>query len=316
PRCQEDDPLRVIIGLGRLMAAVHSAALVLLVDQLEEIFNLDNKGIVQFRQAVDTLTAIGEAVPTSVVVIACLEDYFVQNEQHLPSPKLDGLRPDPEPVFLSSLRNHEEGVALVGQRLRALYEEEELPVDALPPTFPFRPEQLAALANLRTRDVLTHCLRHQQRCAATASWSEPNWGNKDRPDEEKEETKRAEVTGLEQQGNDFLAAARPQVPEDEPLLADLLRWAVERVSDEMTTGHRFSVDGRGRLIPITVESPGNALDKVLAAVCNRDARGGGLGAQIGEAEKEAGEIVVALVRSTAFPASPTTKVGKQSGALV
>jgi energy-coupling factor transporter ATP-binding protein EcfA2 len=316
PRCQEEDPQRVIIALGRLMAAVHNAGLVLLVDQLEEIFNLDNTGVAQFRRAVDALTAIGEAVPTSVVVIACLEDYFVQNEQHLPRPKLDRLRTDPEPVRLSSLRDRDEVTALVGQRLRALYDEEELPVNDLPPTFPFRPDGLAALANMRTRDVLTHCLRHQQRCAVTGTWSEPNWGHGGRPDEEREETKKPDVTGLEQQWNDFLAAARPQVPEDEPLLADLLRWAVERVSNELTTGHRFSVDGRGKLIPITIEGPGNALDKVLAAVCNRDARGGGLGTQISEAEKEAGEIVIALVRSTAFPASPATKVGKQIGGLV
>jgi hypothetical protein len=118
PRCQEHDPQKLIIELGRLMAAVHNASLVLPVDQLEDIFNLDNTGIVQFRRAVDVLTAIGKEVPTSVVVVACLEDYFTQNKQHLPRPKLDCLQIDPEPVRLTSLRSRDECIALVGKGCR------------------------------------------------------------------------------------------------------------------------------------------------------------------------------------------------------
>jgi hypothetical protein len=123
PRCQEEDPQKLIIELGRLVAAVHGASLVLLVDQLEEIFNVDDQGRGHFRRAIDAVTAIGEKVPTSVVVIACLEDYFDANSQHLPKPKLDRLQIDPKPIPLTSLRTRDEVIALVGRRLQALYDQ-------------------------------------------------------------------------------------------------------------------------------------------------------------------------------------------------
>jgi energy-coupling factor transporter ATP-binding protein EcfA2 len=318
PRREEHEARDMIVKLGRLMNAVHQAALVLLVDQLEEVFNAEEQGVGPFRRAIDSLTNLGEAVPSSVVVIACLEDYFTANREHLPKPRLDRLEVDPVPFRLASNRNAEEVVSLVYQRLLALFDREGLSCAGLPRAFPFAPEQLRPLAGARTRDVLTHCLRHQERCAQLEKWLDPQWDGALRapgagpgavpcaPD----------TTVLEQLWNDFQATFPATVPDEDGPQAGLVKWAVEQIGRESTTGHHFAAEVAGRLIPIEVHHPDNSVEKVLAAICNKSAKGGHLGKQITDVEKEAGEITTALVRSTAFPANPATAVCKQLGALV
>jgi hypothetical protein len=314
PRCQEEDAQNLIFHFGRLMAAVDGSALVLLVDQLEDVFNIDDAGRRQFRRAIDVLTALGEAVPTSVVVIACLEDYFTANQERLPKPKLDRLRIDPEPQRLGSHRDADEVVALIHQRLLALYERQELSCQGLPPTYPFTREQLMPLVGIRTRDVLTHSLRHQERCAQARQWLDPRWQSGQEVDEKR---KKQDLTPLEQMWNDFQASFTAIVPEEDTQLAQIVRWAVVQVSHEMTTGYHFGAEADGRFIPIEIHGPDNAIQKLLAAVCNKAAQGGWLGKQINEVTKRADDISIALLRSTAFPAAHrNTQIGKQLGAVL
>ncbi|HZU35707.1 MAG TPA: DUF87 domain-containing protein, partial [Gemmataceae bacterium] len=311
PRCHEEDPQRLIFELGRLMAAVSGSALVLLVDQLEDIFNADEQGVQPFRRAIDVLTALGEAVPTSVVVIACLEQYFELNRQHLPKSKLDRLELDPEPQRLNSHRNADEVVALVNQRLLALYEWQELPWQGLPEAYPFTREQLAPLAGLRTRDVLTHCLRHQERCAQAHKWLPPRW----QPEQGKPSSPPNQA--LDQLWNDFQASFKATVPADELSIAELVKSAVAQVSHELPTGHHFDAETDGRFVPIEIHGPDNSVQKLLTAVCNKAPQGGGLGKQIAEAEKRTGEIPLAVVRSTAFPAAGRqSQIGEQLAAVL
>jgi hypothetical protein len=70
------------------------------------------------------------------------------------------------------------------------------------------------------------------------------------------------------------------------------------------------------MIEVETHRPGNAVDKVLVAVCNKAAKGGGLAKQVAEVERRAGEIPVALVRTTDFPHSPGAQVVKQIAKLL
>src|SRR5262249_37561091 len=139
PRPPEPMPLRTIIDLGRLMAAVHGAALVLCVDQLEEMIDQspkDDDPGKAFRLIVDTLVALTSAIPTAVVVVACLEDYYTAARNNLAKPKLDRLEHDPEPVRLGSARNRAEVEALIAPRLEGLHEAFELTPHSHIPAFP------------------------------------------------------------------------------------------------------------------------------------------------------------------------------------
>jgi hypothetical protein len=311
PRHDEESPLQMITQLGRLMGAVHGMPLVLCVDQLEDMTDL-NLAPDQFRRVMNTFTAIAEEVPSSVVVISCLEDYFTAHRQYLSKPKLDRIENDPEPIRLVSPRTAEEIQALIARRLHVLYEDMDVPGDGQMTIFPFTPAILAPLAGVRTRDVLDFCRRQRERCIQAGTWLLPEAGAMPGEDAiRKTEEADHRVVALEQAWNDFQTDFAGPVPDAENELAELLAWAIKQCSDEMPDGYFFGTESDGRMIPVEAHGPENSVARLFVAVCDKSARGGGLGKQISEVEKRAGETPVVVVRSTEFPASPAALVSKQ-----
>ena len=124
PRPEAEKPLRTIIELGRLMHAVHEAAFVLLVDQLEQMIDLDRysqKQGEQFRFAINSLVDVADGLPNAVIVIGCLEDLFTEGRQHIPRTKLDRIEHDPGSIRLSSRRTESEIAAMLAPRLEAIF---------------------------------------------------------------------------------------------------------------------------------------------------------------------------------------------------
>jgi hypothetical protein len=304
PRPHEEAPLRMIVQLGRLMGVVHMMPLVLCVDQLEDMKEFDAP-VEQFRRAINTLVAIAGEVPSSVVVISCLDDYYTAYREHLPRAKRDRLETNPPPIRLTSQRAAEEVVAIVARRLQHLYEEMDATWDAAVPTFPFTAAHLQPLAHLRTRDILDHCRWHRDRCVAAGRWSEPNFLG------DKNESPPAALTSLEQIWNDFQVTCQVAVPEGEEGLAELLAWAIRQCRDEMPEDHGLDATAHGRMLEVEASGPGGAVDKLLIGVCDKAAQGGGLGRQIADVEKRADSARPVLVRSMQYPSSSTASVAKQ-----
>jgi hypothetical protein len=312
PRPQEEKPLATIVGLGRLMAAVHQAALVVCVDQLEEMIQhseAEEKRGELFRRAMDALVAITEEVPTAVVVVACLEDYCKKFSAHLAKPKLDRLAQDPEPLRLSSHRSDKEITALIAKRLEVLYAEAGVAIDPANPIYPFTAGHVQKLSGLKTRDILEFIRLHHEACVLAQRWLKPALPGADRGGGVTPPPP-PPVFPLEQRWNDFLTAFKAPPLEDEEELADLLAWSVEAASAEMPDGIHFGAKANGRLVPVEAHGPGNNVEKLLVAICDRSPRGGGLGKQVEEVGKQAGEIPAVLVRSTKFPSGPRTAVAK------
>jgi hypothetical protein len=303
PRCQEEGPRRTLTELGHVMSAVQGVPLVLLVDQLEDVF-LHDGALDRFRKVINTLVAVLDAVPTSVVVLACLEDYFTANRQQLSAPKLNRMERDPDPIRLSGKRTVQEIEAIIGQRLRALFENGEAGFDEQTPTFPFRCEHLEPLTNLQTRDVLDFCRQHRERCILLGRWVEPTGGGGGGGGGGVD-------LNLEQDWNAFRAGLTDPVPDEESELTGLLAWAARSCSAEVADGFHFGADADGRFLQVEAHTPGNGVSRLLVAVCERGAQGGGLGRQIDESLRRAGENHLVLVRSTAFPSNPNTAVSRQ-----
>jgi len=319
PRPQEHMPLRTMVDLGRLMATVHQSALVLCVDQLEETVNLGSAGSDPgevFRRVTETLITITDVVPTAVVVVACLEDYFTTARQYLAKPKLDRLEQDPQPIRLGSKRSEEEIETIISRRLEQLYDAFDLTPDPAAPTFPFREEHLRPLYSLRTRDILNFCRQHHERCLSEACWVEPS-GDHAKPEMDRTEDQEATaLVPLEQHWNDHRANYKAPLIEDEDRLAELLAWSIQHVSGEMPAGIHFGVENDGRFVPVEMHVSENGVEKVLTAICEKKTQGGGLGRQIEEVAKRAGELPAVLVRSSPFPDSPKTAVAKQIASLM
>jgi hypothetical protein len=107
------------------------------------------------------------------------------------------------------------------------------------------------------------------------------------------------------------------VPDEEEELASLLAWAIRTCSAELPTGYHFgAADPDSRMIEVEAHKPENVVDRLLVAICNKSAKGGGLGKQLGEVEKRAGETPVVLVRTTDFPRTQTSQVVKQIAQLL
>ena len=337
PRPQSEMPLKTVIDLGRLAYAVHNAALVLLVDQIEQVIELDrtsqDRGE-QFRFAVNTLVDIADGLPTAVVVIGCLEDLFTENRQYLPMPKLDRLIRDPEPIRLSSKRTEAEIMAMVALRLEAIFDAAGIECTPLAPReelvdsasgeekilsrserstlgsadriAPYTPHDLKGLVSLRPRDILDNLRQHRQTCFTLREWVIPKWS---------ESTAIAPRLDWDQQWNDFHKSSNTPDTDDEDWLAQLLAFTIRCASAEMPNGTHFGTDPSGRFVPLEIHGPGNAVDKLYIAICNRRAQGGGLLRQVEEVARNAGEIAPIFVRSTDFPKDAKTVVSKEIAKL-
>jgi hypothetical protein len=314
PRPQDHMPLRTIIDLGHLMFAVQDAALVICADQIEEMIDAAAVGSAAgevFRRMIDALIEINTSVPTSIVVVSCLEDYYVKGRELLARPKLDRLEYDPAPIRLKASRSEGEIKEIVERRLEYLYGAFDLAIDPDRPTFPFPGEFLASLSGMSTRQVLNHCRQEQEYALAgkEVKFKPPVPGNGKVPSTGPENP-------LEQLWNDFHTSGPSPNLDQEPDLAKLLADAIASASAEISSTVHFSAECDGRMVPVEMHQPNNAVDKLLVAVCNRSAQGGGLKRQIDEVANRAGELSAVFVRSSPFPTSPKTVVMRRLAELI
>lgn len=323
PRTQQEDPLRTIEQLGLLIGKVHQAALVLCVDQIEDVFNQDNPAE-RFQKVIDTLVAIADHIPNAIVVLSCLEDYFSAHQQSLSRTKLDRLLRNPDAIRLEASRSQEEINAIASRRLECLYQEFGATWKEEEPVFPFREEHLLKLLGLRTRDIIGMIRKHRDRCVAAGQWLEPeDWDKKPVVTEDSQKPVKPEppvlpddnTVNLDQAWNDYRATAPNGVPDEETELAAILAASIEFCSLEWPDEIHFAVDRKDRVIPTEVHLPDNEVRQLFVALCEKRAQGGGLAKQITELEKTRGEFPAVVVRSTAYPGA-TAAVSKQITALI
>lgn len=298
PRPGPEWPLRTIIALGQLMHAVHSSALVLLVDQLDAILETQTAVVGEdVRRSVNSLLDIADQLPNSVVVIGCLgEVYHGLARPILPKPKLDRLEHDPSPCRLAVDRTAEEIRAILARRLEVLYEAHELDTNPAQSLFPYTETVIAPLSGLPTRAVLRYFYEHHEACVRAGALVPLRNTKGAKIDQQ------VPAHDFEQLWSDFNAKAKPPLT-DEPQLAELLAWAIGATSAEMGNGTTFQPAPDGRFVPTTISTP-ELTEQLIVAVCDKSARGGGLANQITEAAGRAKVGARAVfVRSTDYPMS-------------
>jgi len=296
PRTDDADPMKTMQLLAKLTDALHGVPLVLLIDQLEDMAN-QSAPVERFLKVIDAITAFTDTIANTVVVMACLEDYFKANSEKLTKSKEDRLVRDPEPVRLLTSRTRYEIREMAARRLAYLYDTANVVVDRADELYPFRDDHLAPLNNLRSRDVLAFLQRHHQRCIASGRWAEPE-GLPDSPP-----LTPGFGSELDQLWNDFHAAFQVNVPDGEEELAGVLAEAIRATTDELPEGFHFDCAVDRRYLEVETHKSDNAVDKLLVALCNASTRGIAFGRQIADLEQRAGELPVAIVRTTSFPKS-------------
>jgi len=312
PLTGENDAVDMICRLGTVMARMQQASLVICVDQLEDIFRAYDEGRMSamrdmFRRAVVTLRAISDQLPSSIIVISCLEDYYNHFREALDTTQLDRIEHNPAPINLVAQRTRDEIELLVRRHLAQLLDANDGDLES---HWPLPDSLLDALAGRTTRNVLQACKDFRERCIAAGRIVSADAGEavpatpSVPPD--------LELTDLEQLWNDFSADWTKSPPEEEEALARLLQSAIDLVSLELPN-RSFETRRTGRLVTVRPGEPGAASSR-LVGVCNRSWRGGGLTRQVTEllesAEREG--CVPIIVRSTEYkPKQPGSQIAQR-----
>jgi AAA ATPase domain len=311
PCTYSDAPQRTIERLGSLIWAVEQTPLVICVDQLEDVFDLD-EAAVKFRRAMATLCDIVSRVPSAIVVIACLDNFYDELKKVLTRPIVDRVQNDPPPISLDGLCDFENVRSLIGERLKLLYKSAGISFEPNQPTYPLPDVLIQQLAGLRPRDVLGEVHRYRERCIEKGKMATYPFENVGSVISELE----ARIVALEQAWNEFHSTFAVIVPVDEVELAVLLAAAIRSCSEELPTGQSFAVEADKRMVVIESHGIHQSSVRILAGVCNKAPQGGVLARQIDEVVERTGERTPVIVRSSGFPANPKAAVSRQLDQLI
>ncbi|MGD0040410.1 MAG: helicase HerA-like domain-containing protein, partial [Isosphaeraceae bacterium] len=308
PCTYPDAPHWVIQRLGELMWALEGVPLILCVDQLEDMFDMEDAPT-RFRRSLATLCDIVSRLPSTIVVISCLQDYYAKLKEYLIKPTQDRIQGSRGPINLEAPRESHEIAQMIAQRLKFLYQSANLPLNEDDPTYPLPPALVRRLAGMRTRDVLNACQVYRDRCVAEGRLVPYPFDGEITSPKEQDNT-------IEQAWNEHHTTVSLVVPTEEPELARVLCGAIGACSGELETGHEFLAEADGRFVPVEIHDRDDSVERLLIGVCNKRAQGGGLGRQIEDLVKRAGEHTVVVVRSTAYPSNPKTVVAQLLDKLI
>lgn len=295
PRTSRDDPQRMILSLGRIAYVTRRAALVVMIDQMEQSI-FDNSSRTAFRAACDALNGIVDNLPSAVAVVACLRDLYTAVKPTLTKYLLDRLEGDPRPAILGVGRSLEDVRAMIGGRLSWLFAEANAVYRPEAPTYPFPDDWVRSLEGSRTRDVLMRCHRFQLECEEAGKIVEPE------VDELPPPAKGEDSMALDRLGaawNDSLHAHGIEVPDDDRAILAVVAAAARSCADEVGA----SVVGTPVLNGSLRLSLAKAQEQVdlTIAVTNNSYQRGSFSRQIEALRKEAKKSTAVAVRTSPFP---------------
>ena len=299
-RDQPEDPLRTIRHLAHIQFELQTAALVIMVDQIEETIP-DGQTVTRLQQAFDSLRAIADAVPSAVVVISCLDDVYTVVRPKLSKSLVDRLESDPGILRLTSQRQIDEVEQMLEARLEHLYSELDVPWREDDPIYPFTAAQLEAVSKFRARDCLAKFREFHAACIAAGEIVAMP---------ETARTATIEAPGFDRAWNDARTKQLALPETDEGVFA-----LVERAIKLAASDSRIELHAKSGKLELLIEGP--ALGKRMIALCNKSAQGGHLGKQFAalKAVAETGTKPFAL-RNSDFQFKPKTVVATQVGELI
>jgi hypothetical protein len=318
PRVYASASQWMIQRLGELMWAAQGVPLVLCVDQLEDMFDVGDAPS-RFRRVLATLCDLTSRLPTAIVVISCLENFYDEVKRHLTQPIARRVTAGPGPLELPAACDRDQVVAMIARRLESLYWSAGVPFVVAEPTYPLPDALVRRLVGLGARDVLDEVRHYRERCVAKGKMvayplderdGEPAAGTAARELDRK-------IVAIEQAWNQARSAPIV-VPSDEGELAAILAEAIAACTGELDAGAggHFEAEADGRFVQVERHGVDNDIERILVGVCNKAAPGGALGKQIDEVVRRAGGIAPVIVRSTAFPAGAKSAVMQQLQKLV
>ena len=228
----------MIQRLGELMWAVEKVPLVLCVDQLEDMFDLGDAPV-RFRRVLATLCDITSRLPSAIVVISCLENFFDEVKRHLTQPIARRVTAGPGPVELPAACDRDQVVALIGRRLESLYRSAGVAYRRRRADLSAARCPGAPACRPGARDVLDEVRRYRERCIAKGKMVEypfDGGGGAGEPGGGAARELERKIVAVEQAWNEARSTTAIVVPSDESELAAILAEAIGSCTGELERG--------------------------------------------------------------------------------
>ena len=166
PNTGEGRAFDIIESLGRLMWSVDRAALVFSIDQVEDLRFFEDYPE-RFQRAVRDLIQIANRLPTSIVLISCLAEFYGKVREVLAQSYIDRIE-KAGPVPLIETRTAEEARLIIAKRLQQ--DERSAGAD---PTLYLGPQFFEEFGGLSTRRILELAQKRMREQEGDAPEEEP-----------------------------------------------------------------------------------------------------------------------------------------------
>ncbi len=314
PNTGDGRAFEIIEAIGTIMSVVDNAALVFCIDQVEDLRNFDDPEE-RFTKAVGNLMQIANRVPTSIVIISVLEEFYGQARAVLHQSYIDRIEKS-GPVALHETRTAEEARKIIAKRL-----EHEATRHSDGPSFPdagafFGPgffEEFAGLSTRRLLELAQSRLREDDKDDDKADGADE--GNfistlaaaLGFPSDNDEPAQKSEFAiNYREMWERFCNDSEAEMPNTDQDLLDVLTASLSLTSAEWSEQLTVSV-ARPEIaddlpaIDITVTHPtGHGYD-ARVYLCNRPTQGGGLKRQLDKVLGTMQGRTCYMLRASDFP---------------
>ncbi len=311
PNTGEGRAFEIIESLGRLMWTVERAPLVFCIDQVEDLRFFEDYQE-RFQKAVRDLIQVANRLPSAVILISCLGDFYDKVREVLAQSYIDRIE-KAGPVPLLETRSAEEARAIIARRLQ---HEAETQGDGTDPSQYFGPEFFEEFAGLSTRRLLelaqTRC-REQSNDASGVTDDKPGFisalaaalgGNLFGPGPS--EAAAHPEMDFRELWERFAAQSEAEIPSDDGELMSVLMAALALARDEWGPAlelkiKRLELADDLPAIDMTLRHKSGFSSDARVFLCNRPTQGGGLKRQLDRALAGMGGKSCFMLRASDFP---------------
>jgi hypothetical protein len=308
PHGGEGRAFEIIEALGRLMWAVDRSALVFCIDQVEDLRFFDDY-VERFQKATRDLIQIANRIPTAIVLISCLGDFYGKVREVLAQSYIDRIE-KAGPVPLIETRTAEEARQIIAKRLRG-------GDGGADPSRYFGPQFFEEFSGLSTRRILELA---QLRVREVEGEARPERAEKpggfistlaaalgfgDVRDEAHETEPDIDFRELWQV---FTAQSEAEIPADDQALLDVLMGALTLAREEWRRGvdlslERFASAADLPALDVALRHTTGFAAELRLFLCNRPTQGGGLKRQLDRLLPAMTGNSCLMLRASDFPAN-------------
>ncbi len=313
-KTSQDRAFELIESIGKITYATEGSPLVFCIDQVEDLRFFDEPEE-RFQKAIRDLIQIANRVPSSIILISCLDDFYFQMRQFLPQSFIDRIEKT-DPVLLGEMCNAQEAQLILNRRISQAFVKQKCPGNPPRAEDIFGESFFHEIAGLPTRRLLEASqTRWLELCgdkpisitdgdvSQTITPTAPFAPATVSPLVEERQSAAEDLNHLWEQ---FTFDHQPEIPADEGELMSVLASALVLAKDECETSTEIEVEPIGWIedvsaIDVVVRQGSGKAENSRLFMCNRSSQGGGLRRQMERVMASTQGRKPVVLRASDFP---------------